>query len=79
MKLFPIGKHTIKVASMQRFVWVPFDILSRDLAENFIELELNDEGYKVSDVAHISRNMELAPGIKIFLGAKVWWSNTWKI
>ena len=67
---------TIKVASMQRLVWVPFHILSRDFAENLIELELNNEGDEVSDVAHIGCNMELGSGIKILLGANVWGSNT---
>ena len=70
--------NTIKVASVQWFVRVSLNILSRDLAENFVELELNDEGDEVSDVACISCYVKLGSSIKIFLSAKIWWSNTWK-
>ena len=64
---------------MQWLVWVSFDILARDLAENFVELELNYEGNEVSDVAYVSCHVVLGCSIKILLSAHVWWSNTWKI
>ena len=64
---------------MQWLVWVSFDILARDLAENFVELELNYEGNEVSDVAYVSCHVVLGCSIKILLSAQIWWSNTWKM
>ena len=44
-----IFSSNAKITEMQWFLWVTFNILPRFFTQRFIELELNNKTYKVSE------------------------------
>ena len=71
-------EHTIKVASVQWFVWVPRNIVPGSLAHSLVELELIYASCEVPHIAHVACHMVFAPRVKIHLTSLVWWSKTLK-
>jgi hypothetical protein len=67
---------TIEVASVQWFIRVSGNIVSRFFTQRLVELELVDVSCKVAHIAHVGSNMELATGVKVFLCAQTGWCNS---
>ena len=67
---------TVEVTSVQWFVWVPWNIVPRNLAQGLVELEFIDASCEVPHIAHIACHMVFASRVKILLCSYVWRSNT---
>jgi hypothetical protein len=61
---------TIEVASVQWFIGVSGNIVSRFFTKRLVELKLIDVSRKVANIAHVGSNMVFAPGVKVFLCAQ---------